>query len=114
VNGNGDGTSYVKQSGMFPDPTIDDKILMQHFFMSNLASISIANDTTNHTIGYKRLRFWDLLRCFDACLDIGITCTEKCASEMSELYIKLLFCVGVPLDKFKELMQHLQTNKHPV
>jgi hypothetical protein len=114
VNGNGDDTFYVKRSGMFPDPTIDDDISMQQFFISNLASIPIVEDMTNHEIGDKGLRFWALLHYADACLDPGITCTEKYSSDISELYIKLLFCVGVPLDKFKELMQHPQATTYPV
>jgi hypothetical protein len=114
VNGIGDDTFYVKGSGMFADPTIDDEISMQYFFMTNLASIPIVEDTTNHAIGYNGLRFWALLRCVDACFDLGTTCTEKYASDTLELYIKLLFCVGVPLNKFKELMQHPQATTYPV
>jgi hypothetical protein len=111
VNWNGDDAFDVKRSGMFANPAIDDEISMQYFFMSNLVSIPIFEITMNHAIGYKGLHFWALLRCIDACLDLGITCTEKCAIDMLELYIKLLFCVGVPLDKFKELIQHPQATK---
>jgi hypothetical protein len=100
VNGNGDDTFYVKRSGMFADPTIEDEISMQDFFMSNLVSIPIVGDKTNHAIGYKGLlRVWSLLRCVDACLDLGTTCTEKCASDTLELYIKLFLVVVSPWKK---------------
>jgi hypothetical protein len=58
--------------------------------MSQLAAIPTSEDATNHGHGYKGIHFWDLLRFVDACLDIGITCTGKCASKTSEFYIKLL------------------------
>jgi hypothetical protein len=81
--------------------------------MSHIAAISTSEDATDHANGYKGIHFWALLRCVDACLDLGITCTEKCSSGMSELYIKLLMCLGMPLDKYKELMQHPQASTYP-
>jgi hypothetical protein len=96
VNGNGDGTFYVKRCGMFADPTIEDDIPMQDLFMSNLASIPIVEDTVNCAIGYKALLFWALLRCVDACLDLGITCTEKFASDTSDLFIFFCFVLVSP------------------
>jgi hypothetical protein len=86
---------------------------MTDFFMNHITAIPRSDDATDHTNGYKGIRFWALLCCVDACLDLGITCTEKCASETSELCIKLLLCLCVPLDKYLELMQHPQASTHP-
>jgi hypothetical protein len=76
-------------------------VSMSAFSMSQLAEIPTSEDGTNHGNGYKGLHVWALLRRVDACLDLGITCTEKCASETSEFYIKLLFFICMSLDKYK-------------
>jgi hypothetical protein len=81
---------------------------MTYFFMGHLTVIPTSEDATNHAYGYKGIHFWDLLHCVDACLDLGITCTEKCASKTSEFYIKMLLCLGMQLDTYKECMQHTQ------
>jgi hypothetical protein len=87
---------------------------MQYFFISQLASITTQEDMNIYAVGYKCIHFWALLRCVDACLDLGMTCAEQCANTVSETYIKLIFCLGLPLEKFRESMQHPQSSTFPV
>jgi hypothetical protein len=88
--------------------------MIDHFFMGNLASIPMFEVSTNHGKGYRGLHFWALLRRVHACMDLGITCIEECGTHTAITYIHLLFCIGMPEDKLKDMMHNSQPTQFPV
>jgi hypothetical protein len=70
---------------------------MIDFFMGWVTDISTTEATVNTAIRYKGLCFWALLHCVDACMDLGVTCVEKCGNNTSKTY-----CIGMPVEKSKK------------